>query len=354
MGQSTRGTPPGATHSAAGPGTENDCGRAEASGDALRTGTVFRKSRGLYDVRAGSETVRCTISNRLRKRLQYPTSDPAGGTRRAVQDVGDIRLVDPIAIGDEVEFVPADPGTGQIREVRERRNRLARRILDPKRRGDGKDLEQVIVANVDQIVPVFAAARPKPKWHLLDRYLVSADAAGYPCLICVTKLDLADRNGLDEEVAVYERIGYHVVRTSAKTGEGLDAFREAIEGRISVFVGKSGVGKTSLLNALEPGLELYVKEISTSTGKGRHATSHLEMYPLDGGGGVIDTPGMKIFTVLDDGVDPALHFPEMRSLIGGCRFGADCSHTHEPGCAIKAAVAAGDIDERRYRSLLKL
>lgn len=355
MSDSTRGIPPGTASHDGDPQTEAKSERA-GPGDAegARTGTVFRKSRGLYDVRAGSETIRCTISNRLRKRLMYPISDPAGGTRRGVQDVRDIRLVDPIAIGDEVELVPAEPGHGQIREVRTRRNKLARRVLDPKRRGDQKDLEQVIVANVDQIVPVFAAAQPKPKWHLLDRYLVSADAEGYPSLICITKLDLADRDRLAGEIAVYERVGYDVMLTSAKTGEGIDAFREAITGRVSVFVGKSGVGKTSLLNVIQPDLGLFVKEVSSSTGKGRHATSHLEMYPLVGGGGVIDTPGMKMFTVLDDGVDPALHFPEMRALVGGCRFGADCSHTHEPGCAIKEAVETGEIDERRYQSLLKL
>ena len=355
MIESTRGIPPGAAARAGDSPTEATSERADpVDGESARTGTVFRKSRGLYDVRAGSETIRCTISNRLRKRLMYPVSDPAGGTRRGVQDVKDIHLIDPVAIGDEVEFVPAEPGHGQIREVKERRNRLARRVLDPKRRDDQRDLEQVIVANVDQIVPVFAAAQPKPKWHLLDRYLVSADAEGYPSLICITKLDLADRDRLAEEVAVYERVGYKVTLTSAETGEGVDAFRQAIAGRISVFVGKSGVGKTSLLNALEPDLGLFVKEVSESTGKGRHATSHLEMYPLDGGGGVIDTPGMKMFTVIDDGVDPALHFPEMRPYVGACRFGADCSHTHEPGCAIKEAVETGEIDERRYQSLLKL
>ena len=350
QGTSTGGEPAEDHSQEAGPNADGQ--PDDRSG--VRAGTVFRKSRGLYDVRAGSETIRCTISNRLRKRLMYPVSDPAGGTRRGVQDVKDIGLVDPVAIGDEVEFVPAEAGHGQIREVRPRRNRLARRILDPKRRGDHRDLEQVIVANIDQIVPVFAAAQPKPKWHLLDRYLVSADAEGYPVLICITKLDLADRERLAEEVAVYERIGYEVMLTSAKTGEGVDAFRGAITGKTSVFVGKSGVGKTSLLNVIQPDLGLFVKEVSTSTGKGRHATSQLEMFPLDGGGGVIDTPGMKMFTVIDDGVDPALHFPEMRALVGACRFGADCSHTHEPGCAIKEAVEAGEIDERRYQSFLKL
>jgi ribosome biogenesis GTPase len=322
--------------------------------DRLENGVVFRKARGLYDVRTDVGIVQCSISNKLRKRLLYPTSDPSSGTSRGVQDVRDIDLVDPVAIGDRVWFAPAEAGHGQIREVEPRRNRLARKILDPKRRSQENPPEQVIVANVDQIVPVFAAAKPKPRWHLLDRYLVSAEAAGLPVLICVTKLDLADRVALAEEIAVYERIGYTTVFTSSKTGDGIDDMRRALAGKTSVFVGKSGVGKTSLLNALQPELGLYVKEISEKSGKGRHATSHLEMFPLDEGGGVVDTPGMKVFSPIDDSADVTIHFREMRPYVGQCRFGADCSHTHEPGCAIKEAVEAGKIDERRYESFLKM
>ena len=322
--------------------------------ERLETGVVFRKARGLYDVRTDGGVVQCSISNKLRKRLLYPTSDPSSGTSRAVQRVEDIDLIDPVAIGDRVSFAPAEPGHGQIREVEPRRNRLARKVLDPKRRHQANPPEQVIVANVDRIVPVFAAAKPKPRWHLLDRYLVSAESADLPVLICVTKLDLADREELAGDVGVYERIGYPVAFTSSKTGEGVDGMREALAGKTSVFVGKSGVGKTSLLNAMQPGLGLYVKEISKKSGKGTHATSHLEMFPLDVGGGVVDTPGMKVFSPIDDSEDVALHFREMRPLVGQCRFGADCSHTHEPGCAIKDAVQAGEIDERRYQSFLKM
>ena len=322
--------------------------------ERLETGVVFRKARGLYDVRTGAGVVQCSISNKLRKRLLYPTSDPSSGTSRGVQRVEEINIVDPVAIGDEVSFAPAEPGHGQIREVTPRRNRLSRKVLDPKRRSQTNPPEQVIVANVDQIVPVFAAAKPKPRWHLLDRYLVSAEAAGLPVLICVTKLDLADGDALARDIAVYERIGYPIALTSSKTGDGVDDMRRALAGKTSVFVGKSGVGKTSLLNVVQPGLGLYVKEISQKSGKGTHATSHLEMFPLDVGGGVVDTPGMKVFSPINDSVDVALHFREMRPHIGGCRFGADCSHTHEPGCAIKEAVEAGEIDERRYASFLKM
>lgn len=323
-------------------------------GERLENGVVFRKSRGLYDVRTDAGEVRCSISNKLHKHLLYPTSDPSSGTLRGVQGVEDIDMIDPVAIGDRVIFAPAEEGHGQIREVIPRRNRLSRRVIDPKRRSQSNPPEQVIVANVDQIVPVFAAAKPKPRWHLLDRYLVSAEAADLPVLICVTKLDLADREELATDVAVYERIGYPVAFTSSQTGEGVDGMREALVGKTSVFVGKSGVGKTSLLNAVQPGLGLYVKEISKKSGKGTHATSHLEMFPLDVGGGVVDTPGMKVFNPIDESADVALYFREMRPYVGRCRFGADCSHTHEPGCAIKDAVAAGAIDERRYESFLKM
>lgn len=323
-------------------------------GSVLETGTVMRKGRGLYEVRAGDTMVQCSISNRLRKRLFYPTSDPASGTHRGVQKVADIKLVDPVAIGDEVRFAPAEDGHGQIRDVMPRRNELSRRVVDPKRRGDGKDLRQVVVANVDQVVPVIAAAKPRPTWHLLDRYLVGAEAAGIPALICVTKMDLARGDDIERRCRVYERIGYHVAVTSAVTGVGVGELLQSLAGRISVFVGKSGVGKTSLLNGIQPDLGLRVREVSAASGKGRHTTSHLEMFPLDAGGGVVDTPGMKVFAPLEDPAEIAACFPEMRPYLGRCRFGSDCSHSHEPGCAIKEAVEAGEIDGERYRSFLKM
>lgn len=322
--------------------------------ERLDTGVVFRKARGLYDVRTEDGQVQCSISNKLRKHLLYPSSDPGSKTSRGVQRVEDIHLVDPVAIGDEVTFVLAEPGRGQIRNVKPRRNELTRSVKDAKRRGDGKAMEQVIVANADQVVPVFAAAKPRPTWHLMDRYLVGAEASDIPALICVTKMDLADAESTRGELAVYERLGYPVVFTSAVTRDGVDEMRDALEGKISVFVGKSGVGKTSLLNELQPGLGLRVKEVSKTSGKGRHATTHLEMFPLDAGGGVVDTPGMKVFSPADDSTDPAYYFREMRPLLGQCRFGADCSHTHEPDCAIKDAVDAGEIDERRYDSYRKM
>lgn len=312
-------------------------------------GIVFKKLRGHYFVRGGDRTIVCAISSRLRKELIYPISDPSSGTLRRVRSVEEIKRVDPVAVGDVVRFEDAGDGTGMIKEVLPRRNKLVRYAAGP------KPLEQVIVANMDQFVPIVAAAQPKPKWGLLDRYLAAAEEAGIPTLICITKMDLAKRQRLQKTVQIYEDIGYPVVLTSAVTGEGVTDFRQTIERQVSVLVGMSGVGKTTLLNAVQPGLGLRVREISRVTGKGKHTTSHLEMFPLDGGGSVVDTPGIKTFGLWEtDSSDLVSLFREMRPYVGRCKFRLDCSHTHEPGCAIKEAVEAGHIAQVRYESYLRM
>lgn len=324
--------------------------RSEEEALSLTEGIVIRKDRGRYMVQVGEDTVPCALSTMLRKRLLYPVRDPNSLPHYGVQRVADIEMVDPVAVGDRVGFMDAGDGSGMIRAVLPRKSRLSRAAAGP------IPLEQVLVANVDQMVAVFAAARPTPKWHLLDRYLVTAEAAGIPALICITKLDLVDERALDHVVALYRDLGYTVQLTSTVDGRGIDALRERLVGRLSVLMGKSGVGKTTLLNAIEPGLGLRVNAVSDGKiGKGRHTTTHLELVPLSQGGGVVDTPGMRELSLwqAQPEVLPSL-FPEFRPYLGACKFGASCRHDSEPGCAIKQAVDNGSISEERYLSYLKL
>lgn len=320
--------------------------RLDASG--ARAGTVFKKTIGHYTVDVDGHMIVCSISSRLRKVLVYPIADPASRHPR-VQDVEEARVADPVALGDIVRLVDAGDGTAMITEVLERKNALVRRAAG------SKLMEQVIVANVDQVICTIAAARPAPELDLLDRYLVAAAAAGLPALICITKADLADRAALAEVAQIYRRLGYRVLLTSAETGSGITEVRTTLAGCVSVLAGQSGVGKTTLLNSVQPELGLRVRDVSRKSGTGRHTTSHLEMFGLAGGGAVADTPGMREYEPWNmRGARLDALFPEMEPLIGQCHFGMDCSHTHERGCAVKQAVATNEIAQSRYRSYARL
>jgi ribosome biogenesis GTPase len=320
-----------------------------------RQGTVFKKTIGNYVVhtRDPHQVVTCEISPRLHKQLIYPAADP-NSLRHVVREVKEVKQIDPVAVGDLVQFVDTGRGAGLITEVLPRKSKLVRRSAVPM--PGAHPFEQIIVANVDQVVPIFSAAQPPPKWNLLDRYLTSAESLDLASLICITKLDLVAQNDrLQAELDLYRQIGYRVMLTSVITGEGIEELRAGLQGKISVFVGKSGVGKTSLLNAMQPGLGLRVNAVSQITGKGKHTTSNLEMFPLGGGGSVVDTPGMREFGLWEiDESDLALFFPEMRPYVGRCKFGLDCSHDSEPGCAIRKAVAEGKIAPRRYATFQRL
>jgi len=316
------------------------------------TGIVFRKNLGYYSIRVNEQEIVCTLSSLLHKQLVYPAANPSS-RRHAVQEVRVIEHVDPLAIGDVVRFVDAGKGSGMITEILPRRNKLSR----PATTTGQRVFEQVIAANADQVIPVFAAASPTPKWGLLDRYLVAAEAAGLPTLICITKTDLAAQNAeIEEAIAEYRRIGYRVQPVSVVTGKGLEELKQSLKSQISILVGKSGVGKTSLLNTIQPGLGQRVRQVSQGKqGKGMHTTTQLEMFQLEGGGAIVDTPGIREFGLWNvDEDDVALFFPEMRSLVGRCKFGLGCQHDEEPGCAIRKAVMTGEISPYRYQSYLKL
>jgi len=313
---------------------------------------VFRKTLGHYTVHDKGREIDCVLSSLIHKQLIFPTADPTS-LRHVVREVREIDHVDPVAIGDRVRYVDAGDGCGMITEILPRHSKLSRPAPMPGQRV----FEQVIVSNADLVVPVFSVADPTPKWGLLDRYLVTAEAAGLPALIVITKLDLAEKNrNFDADIEIYRRIGYPVKLVSSVTGEGIEELQKALQGRMSVLVGKSGVGKTSLLNAIQPGLGLRVKAVSQGEqGKGRHTTSHLEMFDLDFGGTLVDTPGMReigLWEIASE--DLAFLFPEMADYVGTCKFGMSCHHDQEPGCAIRKAVMASDISPHRYKSYMHL
>lgn len=317
-------------------------GVASGGGAASRTqrGVVLSGTGGSWRVRVDdASTVDATLRGRLKR---DPSSDAPrrDDPERLKLAVGDVVLVEPDVRG----------GNWAICDILPRRSRLARRAPG------GAYGERIVAANVDQVVIVFAAAKPEPHPRMLDRFLVIAEANELAAHIVVNKIDLVGEREAHERFAVYERAGYPIHFTSTKRGDGLAAVRVMLGGRVSVFTGPSGVGKSSLLNALFSGLSLRVGEISESVNKGRHTTVGATMIPLpdEQGGYVVDTPGLRevgMWALSADHLD--LCFPEFRPYIPTCRF-ADCTHTAEPVCAVKAAVDRHDVSPERYASYLKL
>jgi len=305
---------------------------------------VLRAGRGMYTVQTeNGRVLPCLLRGNLKKNLTYPES---GNRRRRVEKVKKLRETDPIAVGDRVAVSenPEDTaGRGVIEAIHPRRAALTRRSGNERER-------QTLVANLELAVVVFAAADPRPDLWMLDRFLVLAEDAELDALIVLNKADLAAPEEIEAVAALYRRVGYPVLTTSVRTGQGIEDLRARLTNKISAFCGPSGVGKSSLLNAFQPGLQLKTGETGATTHKGRHTTVAAELLPLTFGGWVADTPGIRQVAFWDlDASDVAFCFPEMRPLLGHCKF-PDCRHREEPGCAILAAVACGDIDRRRYDS----
>lgn len=260
------------------------------------------------------------------------------------------------AVGDRVQIILLPDGTGSIEAVHPRVSVLSRAVRTEGKRGAGEARrEQVIVANAEQALFVFAAAQPAPNLKMLDRFLVAGEKSGIPRLfIVVNKLDLEDNSAVRARFAIYEKIGYGVLYTSARDGLGVDELKALLTGRISVFTGPSGVGKTSLLNAVQPGLGRKVKAVSQRRAEGLHTTRDSALIRLDFGGYLADTPGIRSLTLWD--IEPEEldgYYPEIAPLVGKCKFN-DCSHHSELGCAVRAAVESGDIARSRYESYLQL
>ncbi len=271
---------------------------------------------------------------------------------------GKVRLsrsgaTNPVAVGDRVRYELDGAATEEhpavIKEILPRDNYLIRRSTNLSRQS------HVIAANLDQAVIVVSLYFPEIKLPFLDRILVTCEVYKVPAVIVLSKVDLY-RDQVPEQVEAFRRIyegaGYPVIETSTLTGEGVEALRERCRGRVNLFSGESGVGKSSLIKALDPALDPKVGEISEAHLQGKHTTSLYEMYRLGSGGYVIDTPGLRGFGLVDlEKEEISKYFPEMLRVMDDCRF-VPCTHTHEPGCAVKAAVDDGRISADRYNSYL--
>lgn len=301
--------------------------------DQTLQGTIIRATGSWFDVQTDNGHI---IPSRVRGKFR----------------LFDMDTTSPVVVGDRVTVRLNPDGTGLIVDIHPRRNELARRAA-----GRRHSLRHVMAANIDFVWIVQAVHLPEPNLGFIDRVLVAAERYEISAGLVINKIDLMtedDRSAIESIERLYAHLGYRVLRTSVVSGVGLETFREALRNRTSVVTGPSGVGKSSLLNAIEPNLNLRTAPISEKTGKGRHTTTYIALYPLSIGGFVADTPGLREFGVTD--LEPAElshFFREFRSYLSNCRF-PDCTHEHEPDCAVKAAVASGSILEARYYSYLNI
>ncbi len=298
-------------------------------------GIVIRNTGSTYQVLlTDGRTVNCKIKGKFRLK--------------------GIRTTNPVAVGDHVTVDSPEAETAYITAIAPRRNYIIRRASNLSKEA------HIIAANIDRALLVVTLAHPSTSTTFIDRFLATAEAYGVPAMLVFNKTDLltdpADRELLDAVMHLYRTVGYQVRAVSAATGMGIDDLRSEIAGEITLFSGNSGVGKSTLINALIPGLDLRTAEISTIHDTGMHTTTFSEMFPLPGpeGGYIIDTPGVKGFGTIDfDAHEVAHYFPEIFEIGADCRYG-NCTHTHEPGCAVRQALDESRIAQSRYASYLSI
>jgi ribosome biogenesis GTPase len=291
-------------------------------------GTVVENRGALFAVDVDGRSVMCLLRGKLKKDKRTQAA--------------------PIAAGDRVRLAMLEPGRGVIEAVLPRSSDLSRRAAG------SAPLQQTLAANVNQAVIVFAAAEPRTNFFFLDRFLVMATASGLDRIVCINKCDLVAADALGEGYRVYARIGCRLIFASAYRGDGLAELRAGLTGRRSVMCGPSGVGKSSLLNAVAPGLLLRVSEIGHTTYKGRHTTSSMTLLRLPFGGWIADTPGLRQVAFHDLSRDDIVAaFPDLHPYLGRCRY-SNCTHQQEEGCALQAARDAGEVEGRRLRSFLQM
>jgi ribosome biogenesis GTPase len=299
----------------------------------MQKGTVIRSTGSWYNVRLDNgEVIECRIVGKFR--------------------LGKMKLTNPIAVGDEVKFVMEEEGKGMIKEIMPRQNYVVRQ--SPRK----KQYLHLLAANIDQAVVIVTIVEPKLKQGFIDRFLLMIEPYNIPACIVFNKGDLYS----DDDVSVflylreiYEKIGYKVIITSAEEGDGVDVFQDYLKGKTTLLCGQSGVGKSTLVNAVQPHLDLRTQDLSGYSGKGQHTTTFAEMFPLDFGGHIIDTPGIKTLSFSNlEPIDVAHNFREFFEASVDCKFGGQCLHRNEPKCAVKAAIEAGEISELRYANYLAI
>lgn len=292
------------------------------------SGTVVRATGSWYEVLHDGETVRCRIRGKLRLR--------------------GVRSTNPVVVGDRVACEADEAGDGVIVDIAPRTNYVIRRASNLSKES------HIIAANVDRALLLVSLQSPATPTEFVDRFLVTCEAYKIPVVIVLSKRDLQDDAAIAEFSAIYRTAGYEVLEVSAVTGAGMTRIRELLAEGTALLSGNSGVGKSTLIGTVDPQIDIRTGEISQSHAKGRHTTTFSTMYPLAGGGAVIDTPGIKGFGLIDiDDAELWHYFPEMMRVAPACRF-YNCTHTHEPGCAVVEAVRNGEIAAARYESYLKM
>lgn len=330
------------------------------------TGVVLNGAHGIYDVHTDIGILRCTLRGKLKKAFAQAQSAKSVSKSRPRydkmlvlpkteriehRDASTNLLPVRLSVGDFVKLRQLDDSTGMIEEILPRQSALSRKDAGSTTK---KVIQQTMLANLDQVVLVFATAEPEPHFGMLDRYLAICESAEIRPIICLNKVDLPHASYVDEAAALYARLGYTVIWTSPKTGVGIDNLRNLLKERTTLFSGPSGAGKSSLVNAIEPGMAIKTGLVSEATGKGKHTTTGSQLYPLSGGGWLADSAGIRALAAWNIAPeDLAWCFVEFRPYLGEC-FYSDCLHNEEEGCAIRQAVDDKVIDERRYTSYVRI
>jgi ribosome biogenesis GTPase len=293
------------------------------------TGRVIKAFGRYYTIRDGGRDITSVLRGRIKRDERLRS------------------FSEPVAVGDIVDYHAGDDGSGVIERIHERRNVFTRKDRSSRR-------EDLIAANIDQILVIQSFREPAFNLRFVDRILVRGEKEGIPVVLCLNKTDLAGEEDHAFVEQYYRSADISIVKVSALKKEGLEALKDIIRGRISILVGYSGVGKSSILNSIQPGLSLRISHVSESTRKGRHTTTNVEYVDIDENTALIDTPGVREFGLLD--IEPAAlcaFFTDFRQYNGQCRF-SPCSHDHEPGCMVKRQVEEGGISPDRYESYLNI